>query len=436
MNVSVVPMTEATVIDQMTVVVRSGRVSEMGPSNSLSVPADAAVIDGSGLYLTPGLADMHTHLAFRNTDPRHLVLYLAEGTTTVRSLSGDPINSRWREQVKSQSLLGPTIMTAGPTIVGPVDGVPPHLEILPITEVDSVDAAIEEVQRQGTLGWPDLIKVYDRLPAAVYLAAVKAAHASGRYVTGHLHDDIPLQEIVDAGLDEVAHLDELNLPHWIGYPGEPGFAFDLDAVVETVELFANRGVSVVSNLSSDEVIIELIEDAEAVLSRSEYRTVSPATMEYWRNSGRHLGTFASQGEYRRKQEFPFLLALLAALHEGGVKLLVGTDTSALAEGTLPSHIHRELELLVEAGMTPFDALSAATTNAASIARRMGCDSSFGSVATGQRADLLLLAGNPLKDVSHTRLRSGVMFRGRYLPQAALDRMVDEFAESHTLKDRQ
>lgn len=429
-DVSVVPMTEETVLDRMTVVVRSGRISEMGPIATLRVPEGARVIDGTGRYLMPGLADMHTHLAFRSTDPQHLVLYLAEGTTTVRSLSGDPMNARWREDVASGSLIGPTIMTAGPTIIGPVGAAPSHLGVLPLAQVDSVDAAVEEVQRQVGLDWPDLIKVYDHLPASVYLAAVKAARAAGRYVAGHLHDDIPLREIVEAGLDEIAHLDELNIPHWIGRPGEPGFALDFDAIAETAELLSTRAVSVVSNLSADEVMIELIEDTDAVLSRPEYRVVSPAILDHWRHSGRQLGPFASQGPYRRDQEFPFFSKLLAELHAAGVTLLVGTDTSALAEGTLPTHIHRELELLVDAGLTPFDALAAATTNAAAVADRMGCDGSFGSVAPGQRADLLLLDHNPLDEISSTRHRAGVMAGGRYLTQTTLDRMVSEYISMH------
>ena len=110
--------------------------------------------------------------------------------------------------------------------------------------------------------------------------------------------------------------------------------------------------------------------------------------------------------------------------------MVGTDTAFLMEGTVPAKIHRELELLVEAGLSNFAALSAATTQAARVAARMGRDHKFGSVTTGARADLLLLEGNPLDDVSQTRHRLGVMARGRYHSQADLDLMVDDFVATH------
>jgi len=135
-----------------------------------------------------------------------------------------------------------------------------------------------------------------------------------------------------------------------------------------------------------------------------------------------------QQDWRRDTLQPFYEQMTLALHAAGVPILTGTDTGV--EGGLPVHIHRELELLVKTGLSPYEALIAATKNAAMSVKRMGVDDAFGEVAVGQRADLLLLSSNPLQDVRATRQRLGVMSRGRWYPQSELDRLVAEVVASY------
>jgi imidazolonepropionase-like amidohydrolase len=153
-------------------------------------------------------------------------------------------------------------------------------------------------------------------------------------------------------------------------------------------------------------------------------------IEFWRTEGRQNGRFVQLGPYRRDMEMDFLLALVKALNDTGVIVTTGTDTAPWTEGSLPSHIHRELELLVEAGLSNFDALSAGTRNTGLIFDRMGADGSFGTVEVGQRADLILLTENPLENVSATRERVGVMVRGTWRTQEDLDAMVNEFVATY------
>jgi hypothetical protein len=265
----------------------------------------------------------------------------------------------------------------------------------------------------------------------VYLAAIRSARRAGAYVTGHLLDALALEDILAAGLNEIAHVDELNFRHWLGEPGDPGFSFDHSAISDTAELLARHDVAVVSNLYADELMADLIEDTGAVLDRPEYRVVPTQLLDFWRTGGRQLGAFASQGPYRRELELPFFKALLAELGGKGVTVLTGTDTSFLMEGTVPAGIHREIELLVEAGFTNYAALAAATSQAASVVARMGRDHRFGTVTPGNRADLVLLEGNPLEHVVETRHRVGVMTQGRYRTRAELDGLVDELVATHT-----
>lgn len=236
--------------------------------------------------------------------------------------------------------------------------------------------------------------------------------------------------IVTSGTDELAHLDELNFFHWRGEFGSDDFYLDYEAIPATVALLKENNVNIVSNMSLGEALVNMIFEPEETLARPEYGVVRPEMIEFWRTKGRQNGRFAQQGPYRRDMEMDFFLALVKALNDAGVTVTTGTDTAPWTEGSLPSHIHRELELLVEAGLSNFDALSAGTRNTGLIFDRMGADGSFGTVEVGQRTDLILLTADPLENVSATRERVGVMVRGIWRPQEELDAMVDEFVAAY------
>ena len=191
-------------------------------------------------------------------------------------------------------------------------------------------------------------------------------------------------------------------------------------------------IPVVSNLSTDEATYQLILDTEGTLAGPEFAAYRPDLVESWKTSGRHLRQFANTGEYRRDVGQPFLMTLMTALYDADVLITVATDSGYLMpEGSLPSHIHREVELLVESGFSNYDALAAGTKNAGIVVERMGRDGNFGTIEVGQRADLILISDNPLENVSATRDRFGVMTNGRWYTQVELDQMVEEYLASLT-----
>ena len=500
-NVNVIPMDTERVLENQAVLVEGDRITAIGPVDEVEIPDGGEIIEGNGAYLMPGLADMHTHLSTWDSDPGHLILYLAQGTTTVRSLGEAPDMLAWREQVRSDALRGPTIYSAGRTIAGNYDNflgiglhitlfriivflipcligaliyfawgrirnrrtvligvpallimglaltlskTPPFMVVAPYLfpehphafASESAGQAIEEVRNQYRHN-VDGVKLYDGLSEEQFLAALSEAKKLGMYVHIHLPDQMPLETLLTSGIDEVVHIDEFNSFHWKKSNEEviAGFQTGIDpqldyaSIPQTVELMRANDVAVVSNMSADEITYKMIFNTPDVLAGSEYRVVRPEVIDYWRTQGRPVTSFAGQGPYRKK-EMGFFKVLIKSLHEAGVTVTVGTDCGWTVEGTLPEHIHRELELLVEAGFSNYEALEAGTKNAGYIVTKMGRDGGFGAVTVGQRADLLLLEENPLEHVSHTRNRMGVMVRGNWYTQSELDALVEDFVASY------
>jgi hypothetical protein len=440
---------------------------------------------------------MHTHLVGLVAGfpgPGQLTLYLQQGVTTIRSYYGSAEQLSWRQQVATGDLDGPTILQAGPVLIGIFDPMM-HMRFwtsvvlsplliglgawfairlilrrsgrntawkklrrfmlpslfalallgylavrLNVFETPSpvpygkfprnAAQARESVREEAAQGF-DFVKVYDWLPAEAYLAAIDEANRRGIYVVGHLLDELSVETTFAAGLREAAHVDEFMEEHMIGEASPRGgfseVSFDYGIIPQTVESARQYGVAVVSNLVTDMVVAETLAHPESELAQPEYDIVPPATMTSWLSQGRYID-WAGQEGWRSSTQLPFLEALTRALHNGGVPLLTGTDVGV--EGMVPSHIHRELEILVEIGLSPYEALQAATTNAGMVVDRMGRDGSFGEVSVGRRADLVLLRENPLSNISSTRNRVGVMARGQWFTQDEIDRMVEDYVATY------
>jgi hypothetical protein len=502
-KVNVISMETEAVLENQTVLVEGDRITAIGPADEVTVPEGAEMIDGNGAYLMPGLADMHTHLAF-DPDPGFMSLYLAQGVTTIRNLNGLPMHLEWRDKVASGQWLGPTIYTSGPALAGiPAESnwlalllrmaivLLPILvglviwllawavgkfsgkkakskqsrrlllptfavlalvgifmawfKVIPLSMflvhlaptfhiIETGTEARRAVIQQKEAGY-DFIKPYDFLSEEAYTATMDEARAQNMYAVGHIVDEIPLTTTLTSGQQEIAHVDEFLTFHWIGYepPLEQFVEYEVDyaAIPQTVALTKDHNVTAVSNLVVDEIIYRGLEDTAGWFARPEYAVVRPEVLQRWRTQGRFVN-WQGQQAYRRHVAQPFFLALTKALHDGGVPILIGTDVTV--EGILPSHLHRELELLVEAGLTPYEALEAGTKNAGMSVARMRRDGSFGTVAVGQIADLLLLEENPLESVSHTQQRLGVMTRGQWFTQAELDQIVNAFVATYQAND--
>jgi len=288
---------------------------------------------------------------------------------------------------------------------------------------------------QGIRGLADFIKPYNYLPREHYFAAMDEAEKLGVYIAGHTTaypEVVSLQETIEAGQDEVVHADEFTHYFWVGYDPSVDawveYDIDMNLIDEVARQVAENDIAVTPTLVTNEMTLLGLEDMEGLLQRPEYRVIRPEIMEAWRSRGRFVN-WRGQEIYRREKWRPLLVELTKAFNEHGVRLHVGTDVSV--EGVVPGYsVHRELQLLVEAGLTPFEALTAGTRNPGLTAGRMVGDGDWGTVVAGNRADFILLPNNPLEDVTHTQERLGVMVRGQWFTQTELDNLVDEFVAAY------
>jgi imidazolonepropionase-like amidohydrolase len=408
-DVNVLPMDDTTAALRRVVVVEGGVIRAIGGLDT-PIPAGALRIEGGGTqWLVPGLADMHVH-AF---DRGELLLYLANGVTTIRNLHGLPMHLAWRDSLARGWIVGPRLVTAGPIL----DGDPPTRGTNVV--VRTAAEATAEVDRQAAAGY-DLIKVYDNLGVEAYQAVIGAARRHRLPVAGHVPTPVTLAGVLAARQDVIEHVEEL-LPFFAD-------GRNVAAVDSVARAIAAAAVAVTPNLGVHASALAQVRGWEAVLARAEMRFLNPATRATWgwdpTGEGRR-GNPQGDARWSRTTAF-FRDALVPALHRAGVTLLAGSDAPIPA--IIPGYgFHQELRLLADAGLSPVEVLRIATRNAARVNR---VDDRRGRVRVGFDADLLLVAADPRATVDALQHRIGVMVGGRWHPQAALDRDVAALAATY------
>lgn len=422
-NVNVVPFDRERILEGQTVIVRDGRIAQIGPASKVKVPAGALKIDGRGKYLMPGLADMHVHLSSQpDLASQQLQLFLANGVTTVRNMIGKPEHLELRARVAKGELPGPTIYTAGPPLLG--------------NTVPTPEVAERVVVEQKKAGY-DLLKVHEGLTPETYAAIVATAKRVGIPFAGHVTATVGLQRALDAQQTSIEHLD--------GYvqamvaddsPVKPtGSQVVLGPVLQHIDeskipaLAAATRKAGVWNDPTLTLFKLIVSDVtpEDLLKWPELQYV-PAKMReaFAKQKQSAMDHPAPAGERQRYIELRN--KMLMALHDAGAKLLIGPDSPQFF--LVPGFgTHRELQSFVEAGLTPYEALEAATRNPGEyFAEVLKVPRDFGTVEVGMRADLLLLDANPLQSVANLSKRAGVMVRGRWLPESELHKMLENIVE--------
>ena len=410
-HVNVVPMDRERVLRDHAVIVADGVLRWLGPTDECRPEAGWQVIDGAGGYLVPGLTDAHVHLQHDD----ELALNLANGVTTVLNLSGNEGHLELRQRVASGELLGPTILTAGQTI----DGKPPrNPSFQPLGDPALADGIVRAQQEAGY----DFLKVYDLIDLDCYFAVVEAAREYDMTIVGHIPKDFGLEPTLE-GHALIAHAEEY---FYTFFENEA----DESRIGEAAQLTAEAGVAVCPNIGFIHAILDQAHDIEAVLARPEVRYVHPEAYRDWLpENNRYVGREANWIK-SNEEMYPLLVKLTRALHDAGVTILSGTDASI--PGGVPGFaLHAELRELIDCGLSPFEALRTVTANPGAWTREHLKTPAVGLVATGQRADLLLLSANPLQDIGVLRQIRGVVLRGRWIEHAELQREIDARAAAYS-----
>lgn len=414
-NARVLTMNEPEALDGQTVIVRDGRVHAIGPTTELPPGPEDRVIDAGGRTLMPGLAEMHAHVPVPqgpNQPPGYtqdvLMLWVANGVTLARGMLGHPLHLELRDQLERHEILGPRLITSGPSFSG--------------QSVDHLAAAAHRVAAQAEAGY-DFLKIHPGLSREQYDAIVAAADAADIRLAGHVPVDVGLPRALHAGQETIDHLDgyihvlaqdldehEAAAHAFFGAALTPHA--DREAIVAAAAETRNSGAAVVPTETLFENFLAAVEDFDALRERPENVYLPPALKAAYMARLAHAGAMAdSLGDFvaLRKE-------IIGALHRAGVPILLGADSPQIMN--VPGFAtHRELEAMVASGLSPFAALASGTV---APARFYGAEGRYGSIVPGADADLILLREDPLEDIRHTRSIDGVMVRGRWLERDFLD----------------
>jgi imidazolonepropionase-like amidohydrolase len=407
-NVNVVPMDRERVIEKPTVIVRDGRIAEIGPADKIKAPDGATRIDGAGKYLMPGLAEMHGHIPPPNAPKAYteavLLLYVANGVTTVRGMLGAPNQLELRDRANRGEIVSPTLYLAGPSFND--------------RSVNSPEQAVSMVRQQKQEGW-DLLKVHPGPTRDEYDAMAKTAKGVGIRFAGHVPADVGLIHALEMGQETIDHVDG-----YIEYLNGDAGPVDEAKLADVVRRTKAAGAWIVPTMALWETLIGYA-DLDTLAALPELKYAPPQQVEQWKSAHRNR---LNQPDFDRKKAELIAtnrMRILKALHEGGVRILFGTD--APQQFSVPGFsIHREMALMVKCGFTPYQIIQSATKNAGDYFK--GKDN-FGTIEAGKRADLILVEGNPLKDVASIARRAGVMLRGQWLPESEIRKRLDGIAAS-------
>lgn len=429
-GVSVIPMTSNTVVPDQTVVVRAGRIQEVGPRDDVEIPPGAVVVDGSGRYLMPGLADLHTHLGIELAEgvaegPNQAEVYLAFGVTTILNM-GETLLPRGnglmelRDRIARGELVGPTILTAS-IAYGPEDGVAPHQTVV------SYEDGREHVAQSVAAGY-DMIKVYTRIPAAAFYGIVDRAEEEGVAVVGHIPRQLGLGTSLSRGLAAVTHANQF----WCGFFE---CSIQRSKVSSAIALLRAHDTVIQSTLYLNESFTAMYcRDTAAIetfFARPEMKYVHPLVIQHWRSQAYSWG-----GQGCRKSDaepsYEFIQDYSRDFYEAGVPFVLGTD-SPPALGVPGFSLLEELRVVRSSfGISPYEALLLGTRNADEfVSTNVPGAERFGTVEAGRRADLLLLEANPLQNLANLRRLAGVMARGRWYPAEELTERLARIAQEYS-----
>ena len=409
-NVNLIPMTSAEVIPAQTVVVEGGIITAIGGVDSVPVPEEADLVDGTDRYLMPGLTEMHGHVTGTGSAEinRLFSLYLANGVTTVRGMLGRESHLQLRQDIADGAVPGPRLITSGPSFNG--------------NSVTSASQGASMVREQHAAGY-DFLKIHPGLTRSEFIAVADTANELGIPFAGHVPAAVGLDVALDKGMATIDHLDGYMaslLPANTDTSGGYGGFFDVmladQAIEDRIDMVVAATIKAgVGNVPTESLFEQLVNDVPAsdLASQAEMRYMPHEIVSRWKVAKNETQTERGFDPLVAAQAIEIRRQLILALHEAGGVLLLGSDAPQIFN--VPGFsLHHELEFMVASGLTPFEALQTGTITPALF---FGINT--GTVETGKVADLVLLDANPLEDIGNSGRVHGVVAAGRWSTSAEL-----------------
>lgn len=435
------------------VVIREGKIIHVGETEDLSAIDNIEIIDGSGKYLIPGLWDTHVHFSYNeDLTPAMFDLFLIYGITSVRD-TGAEIGyvKEWKDRAISNPLEAPRVMIAGPLLDGMpnvYDGSSPGRPLLS-EGYATVDAVREGIYRLDSIG-VDLLKAYEMLTPEQFREVTRLGNELGLKVTGHVPLSMDVISASNAGLNSMEHLRNLELSsasnsdelleerRQMLIDGKDDEGGDLRSRIHSAQ--RERAIQNYDDQKNDEVLSVLAQNETwqiPTLALNLGATELHYTEAGWLETFSYLPQVV-EDEWResaaaradsevtpfRVQQSDWLLNMAGKIHRAGIEIMAGTDTP-IGLLTPGKSLHRELQLLVEAGLTPMEALKTATLNPA---RYFGMEDELGSIEEGMWADLIMLNSNPLEDIRNTEEIHTVIRQGNVLNPDRLNRIKERLTD--------
>ena len=416
-DVSVITMPEAGINPHQMVVVKNGVINYVGAPNDSRIPPDAVIIEGQSRYLMPGMVDAHTHLAeisspaaANATARNELILYLANGVTTILN-NGDGNNAplRWGNNVESGQLIGPAIYSAKFVFSQAAN---------PALSVKGEADARFYVQTAFNNGYR-FMKIFESVPRNLVLVILDEAARLGMPVIGHFQNTMPPSESLEEGLDLVAHVSQYTIREFNN-------ELDESLIPDAIEMTLSNGATVTATLLSEELKGLVYGSNEEGIAQywamPGLRYIPSESVAFTEDQIRRWDLGGSPGGYDETVEFN--RKLTRDFNAAGVRLLLGTDApSTLA---VPGFsVHWEIQALLRSGIALADVLRISSWNAGEyISNKLELDVPFGSVRQGYRADLVLLESNPLASADNLKQITGVMAGGRWRSSSFFDRELE------------
>ncbi len=394
-NVTAITMNGDEVITGAYVYVKNGRIEYVG--NGRYDPKDASnleIIDGTGKFLIPGLAEMHGHLPQGAANSQQakdtLFLYLAGGVTTVRGMLGNPVQFEMRNLITNGKMDGPTLYLAAPSLNG--------------NSVSSPENGAKQVRKYKADGW-DLLKIHPGLTRAEYDAIAETANEIGMPFGGHVPADVGLIRTLEQKQTSIDHMDG-----FIQLAGGSNRRLTDAEINDVVQQYTNIYKSWIVPTQPLFNILIGGGDAIALSKRKENKYVSAATRKNWQNRLAEINTRKNQ--YIKDNR----TRMLTALYKAGANIVMGSDAPQLY--SVPGFsIWREVEALVQADVSPEDILAIGTRNAGQYFKKQA---KFGMIKSDMRADLILLDNDPRINAKHLFKQAGVMANGRWYSRKNID----------------